>query len=196
MKLTYLYFLLIGNILVSSTGCDSNIEKTDIITKDNQSLIEMVKRDQEIREPNFDEPTEPIDQTHREKVFELLAKNEIKTNADKLNAALILQHTALTFCNGELKSINPENYLLAHKLSLEVFNNGGEVGNMVAITLDRYLTFTQGYQKYGTQQLYDEGSDSMYWVPIDSTTTDKERATHQVEPLKQLLKQAPMKDRK
>jgi len=58
------------------------------------------------------------------------------------------------------------------------------------------LFFTQGYQKYGTQKIYDEESDSFLWAPIDSTTTDEERIKYNVPPIKELLKQCKMKKRK
>lgn len=150
------------------------------IQVDNEDLVRMVLEDQEIRNKD-DADFEPLDKTHRNKVFELLANGLVTTNKDKLNAALILQHTALVFCNDELNSISAENYLLAYHLSKSAFENGElSAANFVAVTLDRYLLYTVGYQKYGTQRVFDDETNEEMWAPIDSLTTDEERRKYGV----------------
>jgi hypothetical protein len=37
---------------------------------------------------------------------------------------------------------------------------------MVAATFDRYLLYTEGYQKYGTQKIADEKTNNFVWAPI------------------------------
>ena len=96
------------------------------------------------------------DQARRRRVIELLATDAVKTPRDKLHAALILQHTAVHLCDGRLRSISPENYLLAHHLARSAWQAGlDDARLMVAQTIDRYLSFTQGRQKYGTNRLVD-----------------------------------------
>ena len=88
-----------------------------------------------------------------------------------------------------------ENFLLAYCLSNSAYNEGyKQAAYMVALNQDRYLLYTLGYQKYGTQKIYDEKSDSFLWAPIDSTTTDVERAKYGVPNKKVLLEQALMKN--
>lgn len=163
-------------------------------TLNNEELGKMVIKDQEMRTSDNGEPLEPADQAHRLRVMELLANGQIKTAIDKFNAALILQHTALTFCNEKLVSISPENYYLAYELCKSAFESGyKEAGYLTAATYDRYMLYTQGYQKYGTQKIYDDKTDQMLWAPIDSSTTDEERQKYNVQPLTELLKENPMK---
>ena len=162
-------------------------------TPDNAELKSMVVKDQEIRE-NDTLDWEPIDKTHREQVMWLLANGKVITSEDKLNAALLLQHTALTFCNGELKSISPENYLMAHQLSKSAFESGAKnAAYMTAVTYDRYLLYTTGMQKFGTQRVLDDISKEEVWAPIDPQTTDAERTKYNVPPLNELLKKYKMK---
>ena len=161
---------------------------------DNQELIELAKDDQKRRSLDNDEPLEPKDQLARQKVMALLSAGLVRTFEDKMNAALILQHTALTFCNGELKSISPENYYLAYSLAKNALDSGYKpAANFVATTYDRYLLYTVGYQKYGTQMVPDEKTGESVWAPIDPTTTDEERKKFNVKPLAELLKRARMK---
>ena len=187
--------LSLSFITVISTiiGCtDQEKEKTAII-KDNAELKKMVEKDQEMRQ-NDTLDMEPVDKVHRLKVMNLIASGQIRTNNDKLNAALILQHTALKFCNGSLVSISPENYYLAYELAKAVFDSGyKKSADMVAATYDRYLLYTEGYQKFGTQRVFDEKTNEEIWAPIDSATTDAEREKYGIKPLKELLKEHKMK---
>jgi|GEM_PF-445373 len=162
--------------------------------KDNLELKKMVEKDQAIRMSNDVSNLEEIDQLHRNRVFELLALDSIKTNEDKINSALILQHTALEYCGDKLKSISPENYLLAYQFSKAAFNNGyKKAANFIAVTYDRYLLYTKGYQKYGTQRVFEDKTGEEVWAPIDQSTTDQERALYNVPPLNSLLSKYKMK---
>jgi len=66
------------------------LKKTNTI-KLNSELEQMMIDDQEMRMSDSDEPMEPKDKIHRQRVMELLSKNLIRTPIDKFNAALILQ---------------------------------------------------------------------------------------------------------
>jgi hypothetical protein len=175
---------------------------------DNKTLEVLFKKDIEIRE--LDEKTDTVilenyDKVHRNKVFEMLAKNEIKTPVDKFRAALILQHTAAKICDGKLTSISSENFLLAYHLSsnaLETLNLRNDTislkkanyPRMVALNYDRYLLYAYGYQKFGTQFVFDEKTNEMILAPIDTTlSNDIERKKYNVESLEYLLKKYKLK---
>jgi hypothetical protein len=148
---------------------------------------------------------EAYDSKHREQIFQLLAENKVLTSMDKIRAAWILQHTAARFCEGELTSISPENFLLAYSLSMSALSQleaendtatikKASVPRIVALNYDRYLLFTTGYQKFGTQFVFDDSTGEMLLAPIDTTlTNDHERSKFQVEQLPELLAKHKMK---
>lgn len=154
----------------------------------NAQLRELAKEDQDSR---TGKKVERTDQERRLLVFELLAKGAVVGPEDKFDAALILQHTELTFCGKDMVSVSPENYLLAHDLFESAYEGGyKDARYLVAASLDRYLSFTEGYQKYGTNRVFtDAGKEE--WVPIDRKTTDAERAKYGIPPLAVLLKKYP-----
>lgn len=155
----------------------------------NRLLRELAKEDKDYRRGRKVART---DQERGDIVLSLIGQGELKVPEDKANAALVLQHTGLTFCDKRLVSRSPDNYLLAHHLAKSAFESGyKEARYLVAQTIDRHLSFTQGYQKYGTQRLNDPETGKEEWVPIDRKTTDDERAKYGVPPLDELLKQYP-----
>ena len=116
----------------------------------------------------------------------------MKTPEDKFNAALVLQHTPLTLCDRQLVSKSPDNYLLAHNLFKSAFEVGyKDARYLIAASIDRYLSFTEGYQKYGTNRLVNQETGKQELVPIDRKTPDSERAKYGVPSLSTLLKQFP-----
>lgn len=125
-------------------------------------------------------------------VLEFLAQGKVQTPEDKFNAALILDHTPLTFCDGRVVAKSPYNYLLAHYLAKQSFEAGyKDARSMVAQTMDRYLSFTVGHQKYGTNRVYNQMTGKEELVPIDRSVSDSERAKCGVPPLAELLKTWP-----
>jgi hypothetical protein len=175
---------------------------------DNELIRELYLKDIEIRELDAKTDTvnlEAYDKKHREKIFELLAENKIITANDKYRAALILQHTVAKFCDGELTSISPENFLLAYKLSTTALSmlekekdtttlSKGHIQRMIALNYDRYLLYSFGFQKFGTQFVFDDKTEEMLLAPIDTTlSSDAERAKYYVEPINLLLKKYKMK---
>ena len=188
-----LYYIIFCTIILI-TSCKVQNKITANTLSDNPQLKELVRVDQQMRQRDTVVEMEPIDKQHREVVMSLLANGQIRTSTDKFNASLILQHTALTFCNGKLVSISPENYLLAYHLAKSAFESGDKsVAYMTAATYDRYLLYTEGYQKYGTQRVPDEVTGEEVWAPIDPKTTDEERTKYNVPPLSDLLKKYKMK---
>lgn len=59
---------------------------------------------------------------------------------------------------------------------------------MAALNYDRYLLYTKGYQKYGTQRVFDDEGNE-FIAPIDTIlATDEERMKYNVESLLELKK--------
>ncbi len=192
------------------TAVSCSLEKNmEIVQKNDNSLIkELYLKDIEIREIDAKTDTvnlEDYDKIHRDKIFQLLAENKVITVNDKIRAAWILQHTAAKFCDGELTSISPENFLLAYKLSSTALSQLEReedtltikklnIPRIVALNYDRYLLFTFGYQKFGTQFVFDDKTDEMLLAPIDTTlSNDQERKKYNVDPLNVLLNKNKMK---
>ncbi|MEZ4970432.1 MAG: hypothetical protein R2814_12405 [Flavobacteriaceae bacterium] len=139
MKITTLGFIFV------QIGCHQQ-KINEVQSTENKELIEMREVDQRNRKVDASN-YEPTDQKHRTRVFEISTEDKISTNWDKYNAAFLLQHTNIIFCNGNLTSISPENYLLAYTLSKGAFNSGYmQAGYMVVLNHDRYLFYTEDYQ--------------------------------------------------
>ena len=189
--------------LVAAAGCSQEHK-----AQDNPVLETLYRKDIEIRE--LDDKTDTVnlesyDKLHREQVFQFLAEDKVVTIKDKIRAAWILQHTVAKMCDGELTNMSPENFLLAYKLSstalrqLEMENDTALIRKenirlIVALNYDRYLLFTYGYQKFGTQFVFDHKSGEMLLAPVDTTlSNDAERKKHNVEPLSVLLRKYKMK---
>ncbi|MCP9768438.1 hypothetical protein EGI22_10980 [Lacihabitans sp. LS3-19] len=60
---------------------------------------------------------------------------------------------------------------------------------LLSLLIDRYLVFTTGIQKYGTQKYWDEEKKKLFWSPIIEKTTDEERRRNKTKPLAELLKE-------
>jgi hypothetical protein len=147
----------------------------------------MYEEDQSARASLPKEPMEMDDNDRRRRVMEMLARGEIVTAEDKFHAAMILQHTQLRFCGGELASASPENYYLAYQLASESLRMGHEEARgLVPAALDRYLLYTEGQQKYGTQRTVDPKTGRETLAPVDPGTTDEERAEFGLPPLEEL----------
>jgi hypothetical protein len=125
-------------------------------------------------------------------VLELLAKGAAQTPEDKFNAALILQHTPAVTCGKKLVSKSFYNHLLAYHLAKESFDAGyADARELVAQTMDRYLSYAEGRQKYGTNRIFNQKTGKEELVPIDRSVPDSERAKYGIAPLVVLLKTYP-----
>jgi hypothetical protein len=130
-------------------------------------------------------------------VLQRLASGEVKSGKDRLHAGLILQHTPLEMKDGKLRSKSADNYLLAHYLFLRAMAEGESAAKyLAAASMDRYLSFTEGIQKYGTNRVIDQKTEEELLVPVDRNTSDEERARFGVPPLKELLRRYKEQDRK
>jgi hypothetical protein len=152
-------------------------------------LKELAKEDQDSRTGKTIART---DDERRLLVLEIIGKGQLKGAEDKFDAALVLQHTGMTFCDGTLVSYSADNYLLAHYLFQSAYDEGyKDALYLIAASMDRYLSMTVGTQKYGTNREYNQKTEKEEWVPIDRKTTDAERAKYGIPPLAELLKQYP-----
>ncbi|RPJ55387.1 MAG: hypothetical protein EHM12_12305 [Dehalococcoidia bacterium] len=180
-------FPMIALLVLSSCSGGNGGEKEQPVAE--SELKKMADEDQAMRlDGNTDFQKEyEKDLEHRERVFSLLAEGKISTPEDMYYAALLLQHTPLTMCDGRMTSLSRENYLLANMLAKASAGAGyGPARRMVAMTIDRYLWYSGRPQKYGTNSRMDEKTGENTLEPLDSTTTDEERAKWDVEPLKVL----------
>lgn len=203
LLLTFILF-----VFALCAGCCDRNQNTKADGKDNVFIDSLYRKDLEIRALDAKSDTvnlEAYDKVHREQIFTLLAQNKVITPLDKIRAAWILQHTAAKLCEGNLTSISPENFLLAYQLSSEALlqlraeNDTAtirkeNIPRIIALNYDRYLLFMFGYQKFGTQFVFDDVTGEMLLAPIDSTlSTDEERKLHNVEAIAQLLQKYKMK---
>lgn len=178
-RISHFYFLLILCFCLTPTEAYGQ----------NRLLRELAKEDQASRSGKKLART---DQERLKIVLALIGRGSLRVPEDKYNAALILQHTGLTFCDKRLVSLSPDNYLLAHNLFKSAFEAGyKDARYLVAASIDRYLSFTEGYQKYGTNRINNQETGKEELVPIDRKTSDSERARYGVPPLSELLKQYP-----
>jgi hypothetical protein len=159
-----------------------------VVAQDNPILSRAAAEDQAARRGPG--PIEHDDE-RLSAVLHQLAADGVRTAQDQLNAAIVLQHSPLVVRDGRIVALEPANYLMAHLLAKAAFAEKPEAGTLVAQTIDRYLTFTTGVQRYGTNRLINQVTGAEELVPIDRATTDAERAIYGVQPLESLLKQFP-----
>jgi hypothetical protein len=150
-------------------------------------LRQLAKEDQDSRTGKNVERT---DDQRVKIVLEFIAKGSLKGPEDQFDAALVLQHTGMDFCR--LVSKSADNYLIAHYLFISAYEGGyKDALYLIAASIDRYLSMTEGYQKYGTNRENNQVTGKEELVPIDRRTMDSERAKYGVPPLAELLKQYP-----
>ncbi|WMN12055.1 hypothetical protein QYS49_32245 [Marivirga salinae] len=176
MKTNALLILLI--VLVSCEGNkehDSDASNEPIA--DNSELIEIYENDQGDRQTdniNWMEVNRR-DSLRRERVFELLDSNKVRTSKDYQHAAMVFQH------GGDSSA-----YAMAVKLmekSIELDSTANKW--LLAAATDRYLLSIGEPQIYGTQ--YQKMGDKPWKLgEIDTTqVTDAERIEFGVETLAQ-----------
>ncbi len=174
----------------------SSVEHTPMVDPDfgNPLLSELALEDQAVRRGGSAART---DFDRLKLVIGEIGAGRVNTNDDRRNAALVLQHSPMTFRDDVLVAINPNDYLLAHHLAKAAFEAGDSTArHLVAQTIDRFLSLTEGYQKYGTNRFINQTTGKEELAYIDRATTDAERATYGVAPLADLLKQFPEAPRK
>lgn len=160
-----------------------------ILAQDNAELVTLAKEDQASR---MGQEIARTDDERRQRVFVLLAEGKVQSPQDKFNAALVLQHTGMSFCGDTLVSLSAENYLLAHRLFEQAMLAGiADAKYLYAASIDRYLSITEGRQRYGTNRIINQETGAEEFPPIDRSVSDEERAKYGVPPLAELLKAYP-----
>ncbi len=186
----YLQFILIALMVFALSANYPQVAHAQG-SRDSELMQTLFAEDQACRSG---EEIERTDGERRLLVMAALAAGEIVTPQDKLYAGYVLQHTGLTICQDELVSLSAENYLLAHELFKQAFAAGlPKAGWMVAASIDRYLSFTEGIQKYGTNHVVNQETGESELVPIDRNVPDSERAKYGVPTLEDLLARFPEK---
>ena len=177
---------LVAGAMLSSAGCSTSGSTT---TSQNGLLEQLVKEDQASR---TGDSVASSDEERIQLVLKEIGSGNVRTPEDQFNAALILDHSPMTFRNERLVAVSPHDYLLAHFLAKASFERGNQDARaLVAQSIDRYLSMTAGYQKYGTNRFINQKTGKEELAPIDRNTTDAERAVYGVQPLAELLKQYP-----
>lgn len=156
---------------------------------ENTVLVDVDREDQDYQQGK---QVSRRDQERIVLVLEQIGGGKVHTPADHFNAAIVLQHSPMTIRNDSLVAISPDNYLLGHHLATAAFEAGyAPARELVAQSIDRYLSVTTGRQKYGTNRFVNQRSGAEELAAIDRATSDAERARYDVPPLAELLKRFP-----
>lgn len=112
--------------------------------QDNEPLQKIFEQDQRVREAvkNGASPPRVADELQRRvQVFGLIADEKLTTGNDYIRALIILQHTTLEHTeSGGLKSMSPENHVLAFQLARRAHELGHEKGaHFLVWTYNYYL---------------------------------------------------------
>jgi len=144
---------------------------------DNAELTRMFQEDQEDRKPGIHgidwSVVKPRDDARLARTRELYAAGDLRTGADWLHAALILQHSS-----------EADDYLLAHEMCVAALAEGEKGARwLAAATEDRFLRAIGRSQRFGTQ--YEAGAEAGTFrlAPTDPDVTDELRAALGVPPL-------------
>jgi len=184
-------FASLVSVLVLATACQSPAPPTTPpqVASDNPVLTELAREDQDYQ---MGKDVKRSDQDRVVLVLEQIGAGKVSTAADRFNAAIVLQHTPMTFRNDSLMGVSPDNYLLGHHLAKAAFDEGyPPARELVAQSIDRYRSLTTGVQKYGTNRFINQKTGKEELAPIDRATTDAERARYGVPPIAELLKRYP-----
>ena len=174
-------------VLAFATACQSPAlpATSPQVASDNAVLTELGREDQDNQ---MGKEVKRTDQDRVVLVLEQIGAGKVSTAADRFNAAIVLQHSPMTFRNDALMGVSLDNYLLGHHLAKAAFDDGyAAAKELVAQSIDRYLSLTTGIQKYGTNRFINQKTGKEELAPIDRATTDAERARYGVPPLADLL---------
>ena len=151
-----------------------NRELQELFEQDQADRADFEQLDQEQHQQMFQR-----DRVRRQRVEELLESNALQTAEDYFHAAMIFQHGETT-----------DHIWRAYELA----SRGVELGHPVsrwltAAAYDRWLMRQGKPQKYGTQYTARHHEPYRLW-DVDPNTTDEERASWEVPPLAEALRQA------
>lgn len=148
-----------------------------------ETLKQLFDEDQSDRENNPNPTPEEFqkviekDTLRRKRVQEIINEGLLTQPEDYYHAAFIFQHGKTT-----------EDFLKANEFAKKALDLGFEKAKWIyAASMDRYLINIGKLQKYGTQYIGNGMGESIL-SPIDSDTTDEERALYGIEPLSKIAK--------
>lgn len=157
--------------LVSLTACRSTSQRLGV-------MVDETRRDLAAggNFPGTDDHFVSEQQTRIEKVRAFHAEGELKSAKDYYNASWIL-----------VSSQKPEDLVLARDLALESAELGDDRAFRIAATaIDKLNRIDGKPQRYGTQYEYIEFLRRWRLYPVDPATTDAERESMGIEPLREL----------
>lgn len=176
MKDRTIKLLLVLNLIVltaillrPSLSLPSADAQSSSANKDNPELTSLMNEDQSDRTPPAGKSIDwklvgPRDEARLKRVKELYSQNQLRTGNDYFNAALILQH-----------SNTPEDYLLAHELSVVAISKKRGIDSLAAVSEDRFLMSIGRPQRFGTQYKSDGPNQPYRLYKMDSGVTDELR---------------------
>lgn len=169
---------LAGAILASAVvGSAVGLEVQAPPPSDNAELTRMFQEDQDDRKPGLHgidwSVVKPRDDARLKRTREFYASGTLRTGADWLHAALILQHSS-----------EPDDYLLAHEMCVAALAQGEKGAKwLVAATEDRFLMAIGRQQRFGTQYEAAEEPGKFRLAPTAPQVTDELRAAVGAPPL-------------
>jgi hypothetical protein len=137
---------------------------------DNTELTRMYQEDQDDRKPGLHgidwSVVGPRDLARLKRTRELYQAGSLRTAADWLHAALILQHKS-----------DADDYLLAHEMCVAALANGEQGAKWLsAATEDRFLRSIGRKQRFGTQYEAAAEPGKFKLADTDSQVTDELRS--------------------
>lgn len=150
-------------------------QATEASVADNDELARMYAEDQSDRMPPDGAAIDwkvvaPRDHAREARTKELYRDGQFHTGADYYHAAMILQHCA-----------TPEDYLLAHELSVVAISLGNQEAKwLAAASEDRFLMSIDRPQRFGTQYRREKPGDPITLYRCDDYITDSLRAAMDV----------------
>lgn len=189
MRTTLLPLLLAAPLFVGCQTATPTAVPTTPVLEDNSVLVALAREDQAYQ---LGAQLARNDEDRVRLVLAELGAGRVHTPADRFSVAIVLQHSPMTFRGDTLVAISPDNYLLGHHLATAAFEAGyAPARELVAQSIDRYLSVTTGAQRYGTNRFINQATGAEELAPIDRATTDAERARYGVPPLAELLEKYP-----
>ena len=163
--------LLILLCLISLTACRTTSQRLGV-------MVDETRRD--LTEGgafvSLDDQFVSAQQSRIEKVRAFNEAGELQSAKDYYNASWIL-----------VSSQKPDDLILARDLALESVERGDDRAFRIAATaIDKLLRIEGKPQRYGTQYEYIEFLRRWRLYPIDPATTDAERESMGIQPLREL----------
>ncbi|SRR5260221_8276878 len=166
--LLFLNLLFLAAVLVQPflATPSADAQSANAQQKDNAELMRLMDEDQADRTPHKGETinwqlVSSRDDARLKRVKEIYSQNQLETGSDYFNAALILQH-----------GNTPEDYLLAHELSVVAISKKRGLDSMAAVSEDRFLMTIGRPQRFGTQYKSAGPNQPYRLYAIDAGVTD------------------------